>query len=366
MDVEVKVEPSSPPTTPPPIHVDTSEKEAPAEGILGSYSSETSEDSMDSSQGILEGTTEPSLKKPKKSVNNLHKCDLCGRCFSRADHLKRHQIVHASGKEHFSTHKCDLCGRCFARAEYLKRHQTLHTSGKQHFCTLCSRRFPCEKSLILHQFTHTTEKPFACTFCDIKFLYIADFTKHKRVHTGEVPYACRICPSKYCTKESLDRHGQLHAAGVEMFNCPECGKAFKRERYLREHLNWHRVEKPHSCHLCPAKFATEHHLNGHVLTHTSEKRHKCAVCERDFKRQNDLKRHMATIHVGVKVAVASTDSRVEMPSSPLSMQPTDPLDVDRKGQSELPVPLPRIISVTTSTGSTESPGSAAITDSDCA
>ncbi|XP_037527401.1 zinc finger protein 761 [Rhipicephalus sanguineus] len=333
MGIDIKVEPTSPPTTPPPTYVDTNKGGPAADSTVASDSTETSKDSMDISLGILEGATESSPRKCDRSVGSLYECDVCGKCFKGTGSLKRHRTLHTARKPEYS-------------------------------CTLCSRQFPNNYRLFLHKFEHTGENPYPCHFCGKKSSSKAGLIKHKRLHTGEMPYVCQICPSKFCSKGALERHKQLHAAGVEMVHCPECGKTFKRAKALQTHLKrQHRKERPLSCHLCPAKFTYECHLKMHALTHSSEKRHKCAVCERGYSRRECLRRHVATMHVGVKAAMASTDSRVEMPSSPLSMQPPDPLEMDTKEPSESPVIMPKIFTAASSTSGTQIPGSVATTDS---
>ena len=62
------------------------------------------------------------LKRHINSVHNGqkdHKCDSCGKAFSRAGHLKRHiDSVHNGQKDH----KCDSCGNAFSQAGNLKTH----------------------------------------------------------------------------------------------------------------------------------------------------------------------------------------------------------------------------------------------------
>lgn len=349
--VDIKVEPSSPSPTL-PEHVDANEK-GPAEAALESSSSETSKDIMDKSLGTSERATGPSQKKPQGSAKRLLECDTCGRCFKTRYQLKTHQRVHTGEKQH----KCDTCGQWFASKNSLSRHQVLHTGEKPHACPECGRKFAHKGTLNQHhKFVHMKRRLYTCPVCDQKFPLKFDLRRHKHVHTGEMPYACQICPSKFCRKASLVKHKQLHAAGVQVGICAECGKSFKSMKSLLNHLKWHNMEKPHSCHLCPARFTKKSNLEKHVFTHKGEKPYKCPLCERLFSTSANVKMHMHRIHSGVEATVASTDSMagVATPSKPLVTEPREDADMNEAGPST--VACGRSTSVMPQTSGTEISG----------
>lgn len=67
------------------------------------------------------------ISKAKKGLK-VHVCEECGRSFTRAEHLRRHQKNHGPNQV-----RCELCGKVFFRADLLQRHLERHKDPPQSY-----------------------------------------------------------------------------------------------------------------------------------------------------------------------------------------------------------------------------------------
>ncbi|KAM5307253.1 uncharacterized protein AAES06_023120 [Glossophaga mutica] len=78
----------------------------------------------------------------------------------------------------------------------------------------------------------------------------------------------------------------------EPYKCKECGKAFKRRRYVRVHEKKHRAEKPYECTKCGKAYRYSSNLHRHAEIHTREKPYECKRCDKAWSTLTTYKRHM--------------------------------------------------------------------------
>ncbi|KAA8906421.1 hypothetical protein FN846DRAFT_718635 [Sphaerosporella brunnea] len=91
------------------------------------------------------GTTMPTQRISRaKKGKRVHGCNYpgCEKIFTRAEHLRRHQLNHSTEVYY----KCELCERTFVRQDLLTRHTERHSRA-----TLESHR-----QTMAHTHTHTT------------------------------------------------------------------------------------------------------------------------------------------------------------------------------------------------------------------
>ncbi|KAL5491040.1 hypothetical protein EMCRGX_G016255 [Ephydatia muelleri] len=76
-------------------------------------------------------------QEPEPEPDRPFICDICGRKFIRATHLRRHVRIH-TGEKPFA---CHICGRRYARGDYLRAHIQAHRRDKIHKCKHCGDMF---------------------------------------------------------------------------------------------------------------------------------------------------------------------------------------------------------------------------------
>ena len=100
---------------------------------------------------VVEEKLHVDKKKSVPAVHNGqkdHKCNSCGKEFSRADHLKTHiNAVHNGVKDY----KCHSCGKSFSQAGSLRIHiNAVHNGQKDHKCDSCGKPFSQAEHLKSH------------------------------------------------------------------------------------------------------------------------------------------------------------------------------------------------------------------------
>ena len=120
-----------------------------------------------------------------------YKCEFCGEAFGVAGSLKRHILtVHEANTINTQTnvnkklrpesasaasttlkpHKCEFCGKPFTRNDALQRHiLTVHEGRKDHKCEFCGEAFGEAGGLKRHIRTHEGRKDYKCDFCGEAF-----------------------------------------------------------------------------------------------------------------------------------------------------------------------------------------------------
>lgn len=104
---------------------------------------------------------------------------------------------------------------------------------------------------------------------------------------------------------------------TKTFVCEQCGKDFREEWSLKNHLQVHSDVRDHQCDVCSKgyvthisnfpsqtfygktahfRFKSKYTLDAHMVIHRDERRFKCHLCEKSYNRKKSLAIHLE-IHV---------------------------------------------------------------------
>ncbi|KAJ1076436.1 hypothetical protein K5549_002476 [Capra hircus] len=220
-----------------------------------------------------------------------HKCDVCGKCFSRKDKLKTHMRCHTGVRPY----KCKSCDYAAADSSSLNKHLRIHSDERPFKCQLCPYASRNSSQLTVHLRSHTGDAPFQCWLCSAKFKISSDLKRHMRVHSGEKPFKCEFCSVRCTMKGNLKSHIRIKHSG-DSFKCPHCDFLGDSKATLRKHSRLHQAEHPEKCpecsYSCPSKAA----LRVHSRVHCPDRPFKCDFCSFDTKRPSNLAKHVKKLH----------------------------------------------------------------------
>ncbi|KAJ8791473.1 hypothetical protein J1605_004278 [Eschrichtius robustus] len=120
---------------------------------------------------------------------------------------------------------------------------------------------------IQHQSIHTEEKIYECKECGKAF-------KHQRIHTGEKPYVCKECGKAFYHPSGLSQHWGIHI-GEKPYECMECGKTISSSSAFIRHQRIHTGEKPFECKECRKAFHRSSDLSQHQRIHMENHKAFC-------------------------------------------------------------------------------------------
>ena len=165
-------------------------------------------------------------------------------------------------------------------------------------CTMCSERFTSEKKYIHHLTRRHGSKGLSYDLCDKRFTRKDHLNRHKKAFWKQEVNGRYRCGEKGC-------HQSSHCPGIREFPCELCGKKFKTNALLKNHIKQISCKQlvnrerrfGFRCHLCDAGFSTEKQLTNHLGFCHNLKVFPCNLCDKTFSRLRNLTSHTRLNHM---------------------------------------------------------------------
>lgn len=224
-------------------------------------------------------------------------------CCTQIFQTKITALKHANSHVHPEKIDCTVCKKSFKDKQILSNHMLTHLpdSRKPYECQICSERFAKAHMLKKHMLKHPDEQEYKCDECNKIVKSKSALSSHKKVvHERAYEQMCHICARIFSTRSSLEYHyksfHQVYRTD-ETVECQVCGSILKDKYIHKRHMLRH-MESRTPCDICGKDYPNSNALKMHKKrSHFDGRIHMCSVCGKGFKKELVLKEHMAT-HTG--------------------------------------------------------------------
>ncbi|XP_001237671.3 transcription factor grauzone [Anopheles gambiae] len=221
----------------------------------------------------------------------------CGRTFHSRYRLLEHLSYHVGS----SMVRCEECNKTFSSRSYLLVHRSrVHgqAEDRPYKCTQCHQSYAMECHLKAHIVSHVRVN---CTICGKELASALSLRTHMiNMHGNRENHICDSCGREFRSRQAFERHVKLHLGleVAEQVQCEVCHKWLNSKRALKMHVKLVHMEagQTFQCDICSQQCPNSRALANHKQRVHVEERFKCEECGKLFKRQLYLKEHVAALH----------------------------------------------------------------------
>lgn len=187
-------------------------------------------------------------------------CSTCGESFARKQDLLAHQLLHnqlhaddvkhlhmdnIAGVEHKEEAESIICGNCgifCSSYDNLENHGCTAERGNEPADGEENREVDnvSEDNELGHmkENVNNGDRQYKCDQCGRSYRHAGSLLNHKKSHKTGV-FRCLVCQKRFYNLLALKNHQRTHF-DVKRHTCHECGKAFKIQKQLLNHLRMHK------------------------------------------------------------------------------------------------------------------------------
>ena len=140
-------------------------------------------------------------------------CSDCGKHYATSSNLSRHRQTHRSLDSN-NAKKCHICHKMYVSMPALSMHVLTHNLN--HKCEFCGKAFSRPWLLQGHLRSHTVDKPYSCIVCKKSFADRSNLRAHMQTHSSAKNFQCPRCQKSFALKSYLNKH--LESACTKVFS----------------------------------------------------------------------------------------------------------------------------------------------------